>query len=59
MRWSARKDAAIAAPGAVGTAAVVTGSAAIVRHARKQNKSKLNVKRRSFPHYDTRLQLER
>jgi hypothetical protein len=34
-----RKDAAITAAGAAGTAAAVVGAAAIVRHARKKNKS--------------------
>lgn len=35
----ARKDAAITAATAGGTAAAVIGTAAIVRHARKKNKS--------------------
>ena len=38
-RRIARKDAAITAAGAAGTAAAVIGTAAIVRHARKKNKS--------------------
>ena len=38
-RRLARKDAAITAAGAAGTAAAVIGTAAIVRHARKKNKS--------------------
>jgi hypothetical protein len=38
-RRLARKDAAITAAGAAGTAAAVIGTAAIVRHARKKNKT--------------------
>ena len=38
-RRIARKDAAITAAGAAGTAAAVIGTAAIVRHARKKNKT--------------------
>ncbi len=38
-RRIARKDAAIAAAGTAGTAAAVIGTAAIVRHARKRNKT--------------------
>ncbi len=38
-RRLARKDAAITAAGAAGTAAAVIGTAAIVRHARKRNKT--------------------
>src|ERR1700735_1261155 len=37
-RRLARKDAALTAAGAAGTAAPVLGTAAIVRHARKRNK---------------------
>jgi nucleoside-diphosphate-sugar epimerase len=38
-RRLARKDAALTAAGAAGTAAAVLGTAAIVRHARKRNKT--------------------
>ena len=38
-RRIARKDAALTAAGAAGTAAAVIGTAAIVRHARKRNKT--------------------
>jgi hypothetical protein len=38
-RRLARKDAAITAAGAAGTAAAVIGTAAIVRRARKKNKT--------------------
>jgi hypothetical protein len=38
-RRIARKDAALAAAGAAGTAAAVIGTATIVRHARKKGKT--------------------
>ena len=38
-RRLARKDAALTAAGAAGTAAAVLGTAAIVRHAKKKNKT--------------------
>ena len=38
-RRIARKDVAITAAGAAGTAAAVVGAAAIVRHVRKKSKS--------------------